>query len=753
MTSDFEFAFRNGNDSLRYERELPVQEAVYAKWPEWLSPKIISAFQKRGISEPYQHQVTSADAIYSGNNIIIATGTASGKSFAYLLPTLQGVMEGKNVLYLAPTKALAQDQNRVLRELDVPELAAELYDGDTSTDLRKWIREHANYVLTNPDMLHHGILTNHVRWSRFFKKLDYIIIDEAHSYRGVFGSHVANVLRRLRRVLNSYGSDPKFIGASATASSPDYSFSKLIGLPVTAITEDTAAKSRRIIKLWEPPLLEGLQGENKAPVRRSATYETAELLANLVANGTRTMAFVRSRRAAETIALTTQRLVSEVDSDLIKRIAAYRSGYLPEERRELERKISSGEILGVVTTNALELGIDISGLDAVIISGWPGTRASFWQQSGRAGRSSSEGLTVFVAQDDPLDTYFVNHPKLLLDKDVEEIVFDPENPYVLRSHLCAAAAEEPLKFDEIELFGTTAPAVLIELVEFGIIRRRARGWYWVARHNPAEHINLRSAGGEPIKIVDEEEGTVLGTIDATSSHFLVHPEAVYLHQGRNYVVSLFDEDQSIALVRKEDTTFFTHARDITDIEITDEQEQQSQGFGIRHFGEVVVRNQVVSYQKKDTNTREFMGEYPLELPETELHTQAVWFTITPEAIDQAGIFKGSIPGALHAAEHAMIALLPVVAISDRWDIGGVSIAQHPNTGLPTIFVYDGHQGGAGFAERGYKAASTWLRATSQAIKSCECEAGCPSCVQSPKCGNRNEPLSKWGAIKLLELFI
>ncbi|MFT4185901.1 MAG: DEAD/DEAH box helicase [Micrococcaceae bacterium] len=753
MTSDFEFAFRNGNDSLRYERELPAQEAVYAKWPEWLSSKIISAFQKHGITEPYQHQVMSADTIYSGKNVIIATGTASGKSLAYLLPTLQGVVEGKNVLYLAPTKALAQDQNRVLRELDIPELAAELYDGDTSTNLRKWIREHANYVLTNPDMLHHGILTNHVRWSRFFKRLDYVIIDEAHNYRGVFGSHVANVLRRLRRVLNSYGSDPKFIGASATASSPGYSFSKLIGLPATAITEDTAAKSKRIIKLWEPPLLEGLQGENKAPVRRSATYETAELLANLVTSGTRTMAFVRSRRAAETIALATQRLVSEVDSDLIKQVAAYRSGYLPEERRELERKISAGEILGVVSTNALELGIDISGLDAVIISGWPGTRASFWQQSGRAGRAGSEGLTVFVAQDDPLDTYFVNHPKLLLDEDVEEIVFDSENPYILRSHLCAAAAEEPLKFDEVEIFGATASTVLAELVEFGIIRRRARGWYWVARHNPTEHINLRSAGGEPIKIVDEEEGTLLGTIDAASSHFLVHPEAVYLHQGRNYVVSLFDEDKSIALVHKEDTTFFTHARDITDIEITDEQEQSRQGFGVRNFGEVVVRNQVVSYQKKDTNTREFMGEYPLELPETELHTQAVWFTITPETIDQAGIFKGSIPGALHAAEHAMIALLPVVATSDRWDIGGVSIAQHPDTGLPTIFVYDGHQGGAGFAERGYQAASTWLRATCQAIKSCECEAGCPSCVQSPKCGNRNEPLSKWGAIKLLELFL
>ncbi|MFT4148323.1 MAG: DEAD/DEAH box helicase [Micrococcaceae bacterium] len=740
-------------EQLRHEHVVPARKAEYAQWPSWLSDSIKEAFKQQGISKPYSHQIKTAEISHAGSHVIIATGTASGKSLGYGLPALQSVLEEQNVLYVSPTKALAVDQAQWLNSLNVQELRAEVYDGDTEQDTRKWIREHANYILTNPDMLHHGMLPHHELWSRFFKNLEYVIIDEAHHYRGVFGSHVANVLRRLKRICQHYGADPVFIGASATSADPAASFSKLIGQEATAVTKDSSAKAQQTICLWEPALLPGSAGENGAPIRRSAVYECADLLTDLVCGSVKTLAFVRSRRSTEVIIRNSHRLLEAIDPHLIDKVVAYRSGYLKEERREIEHKIATGEILAVASTNALELGVDINSLDAVIMTGWPGTRASFWQQAGRAGRGTKESIAIFIAQDDPLDTYMVNHPEALFGKDVEETVFDPENPYILAAHLCAAAAEIPLGFDEVDVFGSSAREVVHDIVDQGILKRRATGWFWTDKSSPTEYVSLRNTGGEPLKIIDETDGSIIGTIDAASSHTMVHHDAVYLHQGRSYIVSMLDEMDGIVLVRAENTSYFTHARDVTDIEIEQQFLNARQGQGQKFFGAVRVENQVVSFQKKDQVSRETLGEYPLDLQARQLYTQAVWFTVDTATLEAGGVAKGDIPGATHAAEHAMIALLPLVATSDRWDIGGVSIAVHPDTGLPTIFVYDGHQGGAGFAERGYHAAQTWIKATLDTILSCECEGGCPSCVQSPKCGNRNEPLDKAKAAVLLKLLL
>lgn len=731
---------------------------MHAPWPEWTHPDLVSAYERLGIREPWLHQVQAAASAESGEHVILATGTASGKSLAYQLPAVSRILtageaspngDGAVVLYLAPTKALAADQLEAVNALALPAVRAATYDGDTERTERRWIREHANFVLANPDMLHYGILPNHAWWSRFFKRLAFVVIDEAHSYRGVFGSHVANLLRRLRRVCAHYGADPVFIGASATSADPDESFSRLIGSAATAVTHDFSPHGARTVALWEPPLTDKL-GENGAPRRRTSIAETSDLMANLMCDQVRTIAFIKSRRGAETISSITQSMLDEVDPGLRGRVAAYRSGYLPEERRELERRLRTGELLGIASTPALELGIDVSGLDAVLVAGWPGTRASFFQQIGRAGRSGQDALAVFVASDDPLDTYLVHHPEAIFDTPVEATVFDPLNPYVLGPHLCAAAAEQPLRPDDVALFGPTAQGLLDRLVERGYLRRRPSGWYWTHPESAAEMVNLRADGGGPVSIIDFETGALLGTMDSPQTHYQAHPGAVYVHQGETHVVEELNEQDHCVLVRRANPNYYTQARDITTVEVLDESVTRDWGAVRVHFGDVRVTTQVVGFQRKSVSSNEILGEEPLDLEPRDLHTKAVWFTIPEADMLAAGLVAGDIPGALHAAEHAAIGLLPLVASSDRWDIGGVSTAVHADTESPTIFVYDGHPGGAGFVERGYNKAADWLSATLEAIRSCECETGCPSCVQSPKCGNRNNPLSKAGAETLLE---
>ena len=754
-------------EQLQHVRTIPSRQARYGAWPEWAHPDVVAAYQRLGVDTPYEHQVDAAERAHAGEHVVIATGTASGKSLAYQLPAVDAVHrselrvlaepgklhdDGATVLYLAPTKALAADQLAALRSLRLGTLRAESYDGDTDSSSRRWIREHANIILANPDMLHHGILPNHSWWARFFRRLRYVVIDEAHSYRGVFGSHVANLLRRLRRVCAHYGAEPVFLAASATAAEPAESFSRLIGAPVTAVTKDASPRGATTVAFWEPRLTD-LQGENGAPTRRTAIAESADMLANLVSSRVRTIAFIKSRRGAERIASITKRLLDEVDPSLPGRIAAYRSGYLPEERRALESALRSGELLGVSSTSALELGIDISGLDAVLVAGWPGTRASFFQQIGRAGRAGQDAVAAFVASDDPLDTYLVHHPEAVFDVGVEATVFDPSNPYVLGPHLCAAAAEQPLRPGDEELFGPTARAMLDTLVERGFLRRRPAGWFWTHAQSAAGMVSIRDDGGGPARIVDAETGALLGSMDSPQTHYQAHRGAVYVHQGSSYLVEELDEEDHTVLVRRANPDYYTTARDVTQVEVLSVDRSMAWGDVAVHFGEVKVTTQVVSFQRKSLASNEVLGEEPLELEARDLFTKAVWFVVGNQRLVNAGLVEAQFPGALHAAEHASIGMLPLVASSDRWDIGGVSTALHADTGNPTIFVYDGHAGGAGFAERGFAKARTWLAATREAILSCECESGCPSCVQSPKCGNKNNPLDKAAALVLLEAFL
>jgi DEAD/DEAH box helicase domain-containing protein len=549
-----------------------------------------------------------------------------------------------------------------------------------------------------------------------------------------------------------YGSSPTFVLASATVASPAESATRLVGMPVTAVTDDGSPHGATVFGLWEPPLT-ALRGEQDAPIRRSAGAEAGRLLADLVVEGARTLAFVRSRRGAEQTAMTAQRLLGEAGlADLVPRVAAYRAGYLPEERRALEAALTKGDLLGVAATNALELGLDVSGLDAVVLAGFPGTLASLWQQAGRAGRSGSASLVMFVARDDPLDTYLVHHPEAIFGRPIEATVFDPDNPYVLGPQLCCAAAELPLRPADLAMFGgPAAEAALAELVARGILRRRPAGWYWTARERPSA--DIRGTGGPPVAIIDAATGSLIGTVDAGAAHSTVHTGAVYLHQGQPYVVDEFDVHESTALVNPGDPDWTTSARDITDIAVVSTGSSRQYGPVSVNFGTVDVTHQVVSYSRRRISTSEVLDETPLDLPPRELRTRAVWYTITQDALTDIGLDFAEVPGAAHAAEHAAIGLLPLFATCDRWDIGGVSTALHPNTGQPTVFVYDGHAGGAGFAERGHATISEWLAATRVAIASCECLNGCPSCVQSPKCGNGNDPLDKQGAVRLLDLVL
>ncbi|RII13081.1 ATP-dependent RNA helicase SrmB [Streptomyces sp. YIM 130001] len=744
---------------ITHTEHLPPRAGRHAVWPHRIRPEVVAAVQKAGIADPWAHQAQAAELALDGRSVVVATGTASGKSLAYLVPVLSALLDGSEApngrgataLYLAPTKALAADQCRAVKELADPlgkSVRPAVYDGDTPFEEREWVRQYANYVLTNPDMLHRGILPSHPRWSSFLRALRYVVIDECHTYRGVFGSHVAQVLRRLRRLCARYGSEPVFLLASATAAEPSAAAGRLTGLPVEEVADDASPRGDLVFALWEPPLTE-LHGEQGAPVRRTATAETADLLTDLTLQGVRSVAFVRSRRGAELISVIAKERLAEIDRSLVGRVAAYRGGYLPQERRALERALHSGDLLGLAATTALELGVDVSGLDAVVIAGYPGTRASLWQQAGRAGRTGGGALAVLVARDDPLDTYLVHHPEAIFQRPVETTVLDPGNPYVLAPHLCAAAAELPLTESDLSLFGPGTEEVLPQLEAAKLLRRRAKAWHWTRRERAADLTDIRGQGGPPVQVVESGTGRLLGTVDAAASHTAVHEGAVHLHQGRTYLVEKLDLEDSVALVKEASPPYSTTARDTTAISVLETEVTVPWGEGRLHYGSVEVTNQVVAFLRRRLITGEVLGESKLDLPPRTLRTRAVWWTVTEDQLDAARINPEILGGALHAAEHASIGILPLFATCDRWDIGGVSVPLHPDTLLPTVFVHDGEPGGAGFAEQAFRTAREWLTATHGAIASCECEAGCPSCIQSPKCGNGNEPLHKRGAVRLL----
>jgi DEAD/DEAH box helicase domain-containing protein len=733
---------------------MPVRDSRTLPWPAWVSPELRERLEAQGVGAPWRHQVEAAQLARDGSHVVVATGTASGKSLAYQVPALTRLAEDPRacVLYLAPTKALARDQLASVAGLADPSVRPAAYDGDTPMEEREWVRRHSRWIVTNPDMLHRGVLPAHQKWSSTLRRLAYVVVDECHAYRGVFGSHVGHVLRRLRRICRRYGAEPVFLLASATVAEPAAAATRLVGAPVVAVTEDGSPRPGATFALWEPPLTERT-GEHGAPLRRSAAADAATLLADLVERGARTLAFVRSRRSAESVAEQARHVLRDRGrGDLARRVDSYRGGYLPEERRELERALSAGDLLGVATTNALELGIDIAGLDAVVLAGYPGTLASLWQQAGRAGRAQRESLVVFVARDDPLDHYLAHHPRAVFGRPVEATVTDPTNPYVLGPQLCCAAAELPLVPEDLADFGgAAAEARVEELVAEGALRRRPTGWYWAGRGRP--DVDIRGSGLAPVTIIEGGTGRLLGTVDGDAAHATVHTGAVYVHRGETYVVDEFCVDDAVAVVHRESPEWTTVARDVTDLAIATTDRSRSLGTVTAHTGVVDVTNQVVAYQRRRLGTGEVLAEFPLDLPARQLRTRAVWLTLDERAVGRAEVDDAELPGSLHAAEHAAIGILPLLATCDRWDLGGVSTALHPDTGAATIVVYDGHPGGAGFAERGFAVLRRWLQATRATVATCECESGCPSCVQSPKCGNGNEPLDKAGAVRVLDVVL
>ncbi len=834
------------DDRLVDLRIVPGRTERTAAWPDWVAPDVVDAWAAKGARAPWSHQAAALDAIRAGRDVVIATGTGSGKSAPAWTPILSDLVDAEDsgrisairrrptCLYMSPTKALAADQLAGLARLLAlaPEgsplrtVRATTADGDSPREAKEWARANADILLTNPDYLHFVLLPAHERWTRFLASLKYVVVDELHHWRGIIGSHIALVIRRLLRVAHSLGADPVVVMLSATVRDPARVGEAMTGRSALAIDEDGSPAGAHHLALWQGRLvpdeaevdisdfLRAVAGEEvvlEAPMRRvSAQTEAANLTAAFMEHGARLLTFVRSRGGAETVAQQARDRLSAHGSPLAGMVAAYRGGYLPEERRALEKGLRTGGLRAVATTSALELGLDVSGLDATISAGWPGTRASLWQQVGRAGRAGNPGVSVLIASDNPLDAYLVHHPDEIFAP-VESAVIDPSNPWVLAPHLAAAASELPLSTtradgEDLALFGPEFPALADALVAEGYLKRRPAGWYWDAtrRERASDLTDLRGSGGD-VQIVDVRSGAVIGTIDEPSADAHVFPDAVYVHQGRTFhvlslssLMSPIDEGgaidldgskadpapgssaspradgaasssivsggpsliaprsrgtdrQRVAVVEEVRTPLRTRAKQHVSVSVREVERSWTSADGLVtwRFGAVDVTSRVTDYDLLRLPGLEFIRNVELRLPTRTLPTKAVWYELAPGALAVLGLDAEELPGTLHAAEHASIGMLPLLATCDRWDLGGLSTAQHDDTDLPTVFVHDAFRGGAGHAECGFDRAADWIRATLETVAGCDCEDGCPRCVQSPKCGNGNEPLSKAGAIVLL----
>ncbi len=727
---------------------VPARKAKYGDISPQLPEELSAALAKSGVDRFYTHQVEALLHVRAGRNIVAVTGTASGKSLCYNLPVFESIIEDSNTkaLYVYPTKALAQDQLSKVQKLKLDGLKAATYDGDTPKKERSAIRYAANMVFTNPDMLHVGILPSHPAWASFFRKLKYVVIDEVHMYRGVFGSHVANIIRRLKRICAHYGASPRFLCASATVGDPGLLVRDLTGENAWVIDDDGSPSGEKIFAFWQPPFL-ATKGE-----RRSSNVEAVELFTFLVKRHIRNIVFTKARKTAEIILRHAREYFATEDPKLAQKITAYRAGYRAAERRDIERRLFSGELLGVTSTTALEVGIDIGGLDAVIMTGYPGTIASTWQQAGRSGRGTEQSLAVLVALDNAMDQYVVRNQDYFFSREHEKSIVDSGNTYILGDHLLCAAHELPLDNDEIEeVFGAKCWETLGMLAEAGEIGFDGK-WRWMKTGQPAPFVNIRSASSVQFKIISVEGGgALLGTVDGSNAFGTIYPGAIYLHGGQSYVVERLDLDENVAYVEKTEVEYYTMPNSRTHIEVTCEQDSRELAEYVLHFSTVKVTDQVTHFTRKKLFTEEILEKVMLELPEVELETESCWLELSDKLKMEVARGGYDVLGTIHAIEHACIALLPLFALCDRNDIGGVSHPEHPDASYrAAVFIYDGYPGGVGLVRAAYDMFEKLLAATYDAIANCQCEDGCPSCIQSPKCGNDNHPLDKGGAIFALE---
>ncbi len=740
------------SDEVVASRRRDARDGIAAPWPEWFPADCIDTVRAAGIDQPWRHQVEFAEHAHAGHHTAISTPTGSGKTLAYLMPVLaattaeatwpqvQGTRarftrDRPTALYLAPTKALAHDQVRSATAMSPRTWRVGALDGDSDVAERRFAREHASFVLTNPDMMHFSVLPNHQRWSSFLSGLRYIVIDEAHRYHGMFGAHIANVVRRLRRVCALYGASPTLLLSSATAPNAASFGGSLIGEShVEVVDVSTAPVGPRTVALWQPTA--------------SLRHDTSRLLAALSDDGAQTLAFVPSRAGAELVSVAAQERALKPE-----RIASYRGGYLAMERRALEAALQTGELGGLATTNALELGIDVSGIAAVLVSGYPGRLSAFWQQAGRAGRAGQEALVVLLARENPLDVYLLEHPELIFDAPVEHLVLHPGNPHVLGPHLAAAAQEHPLTPSDERWFGPGTLGLADELARQGVLRDRGQRWFWTRPDRAVDHIDLRAAGARPVEIIEQETGRVVGVIDREAADRTVHPGAVYLHQAETWLVTSLDMAGNHAFVSRTSEPFYTQPQSSFEIDSLEGRRRRMVAGLEVTLGRVRLTSQVTGYLRRDEVTHDVLDATPVDLPAHRMTTDAVWWSV-PLALQRSlGWAPLEMGAAAHAMEHTAIGLLPAFAPCDRWDIGGVSTPVHIETGLATIFVHDGLPGGSGFAAQAFEVAEQWLGATLERLEGCECADGCPACVVSPKCGNANQVLDKGRAASLLRALL
>ncbi len=752
-------------DQLSHVQRIGARRAQYQSLNRPLLRPLVEAIKASGTPRLYIHQAEAIDAVREGRDVVVATGTASGKTLCYNIPTLEAILLNaqNRAIYLFPTKALAQDQLRVLKNMvehlktaaqsrangpAIPIPRFGTYDGDTPQRSRARLRREGHIILTNPDMLHIGILPNHALWGQFLKNLKYVVVDEAHIYRGVFGSHVAAVFRRLTRLCQMYGSEPHFICCSATIANPGEHIERLTGHQPVVVNNDGSPRAPKQFALWNPPFL-----DQKKSARRSANGEAANLFAEMARQDIRNITFTKARVVAELILNYARQTLDRTDPALKDRVASYRAGYLPEQRREIEQALFHGQYIGVTATSALELGVDVGDLDATVSVGYPGTVASLWQQAGRAGRSTNGSLAVLVGLDNPLDQYFMNHPAQLFGRPHEHALIDPGNVYVLEQHLPCAAHELPLTPADEEHFGHGFVEAMVNLEKRGLVSYEADRdkWFYRGQGYPADSVNIRSIGGKPVALVDgSKKFKRLEEMDEVSAYSRVHPGAVYMHQGESYLVTDLNLQKGHAVLVPARLDYYTQTREVSDIHIIRSIHHKRLKMSTVFWGPVRVTQQVVSYKRVRQFSEANLGETPLEMPVNTFETRALWWDVPFDWAQHLARRGWDFMGGLHAVEHAAIGLLPLFAMCDRWDIGGLSTPRHPDTERPQIFIYDGYPGGVGITESGFGLLTELWEATLAAVKDCPCDDGCPSCIYSPKCGNNNSPLDKNAAIWILE---